>query len=365
MANIVYHIPWKIKGGRKSATGVRPLEMLQAFIDLGHCVDVVMGDSKTRRKSLIEIKKKIILGVQYDLVYSESSVAPTFIASGWKDYVRYGSIDFAFLKFCRKKHIPLTLFYRDIYWKYPSHTSDSYLLKQIIMQAAYRLDLLWYKRWVNILYLPSLKMTKLLGNFNFKAIQLPPGGKINKNDDIDRPKDSDSPIRLFYVGGATGGYKLHKLFSVISEMDNISLTFCTREDEWIRVRDEYTMSENISVIHKSGKELEVEYNKCDLGLMFLESDEYRTFSMPVKMFEYVSYLKPIIATANTAAGEWVEANKAGWTIPYAEENLKSLLENLKKNPLKIEHIRNNLKILKKDNLWTSRVEQILEDVKSC
>lgn len=362
MANVIYHIPWKIKEGRKSATGVRPLEMLQAYIDLGHSVDVVMGDSGERSKSIELIKNKITDGFKYDFIYSESSVAPTFIASGWRDYIKYGSLDFKFLKFCRKKDIPLSLFYRDIYWRYPGHTNDSSIIKRFIMQIGYRLDLIWYKRWVNILYLPSIKMIRLLGKFSFKALQLPPGGNLNHKDSIESTANPDGILKLFYVGGVTGGYKLHKLFTVVSEMKSVKLIFCTRENEWNNIKHEYKLSENIEVIHKSGKELDHEYKKCDVSLMFFESDEYRSFSMPVKMFEYISYHKPIIATADTAAGEWVKNNRAGWVIPYDEADLKSLLEELIGNTDIIDSIKTELFLLKQHNLWTSRVKQVISDL---
>lgn len=360
MANIIYHIPWKIKKGRKSATGVRPLEMLKAFQELGHKVDVVMGDSSERFNSIKRVKDIIESGFKYDLIYSESSVAPTFIASGWRDYLKFGSIDFKFLKFCRKKGVPLSLFYRDMYWKFPRHTDDSGYIKRIIMQIGYRLDLRWYKKWVNVFNLPSLIMEKYLGNYNFKTVQLPPGGNIGYEKDA--VEVLQLPLKLFYVGGATRGYKLHKLFSVVSEMENVKLRFCTREDEWESVKDEYKLSDNIEVIHKSGNELEKEYEDCNIALLFFESDEYRSFSMPLKMFEYISYFKPIIATSNTAAGDWVTVNGAGWVIPYDEEELKLLLNNLMANRDVIKSTTERLKELKMKNLWTSRAEQVISDI---
>lgn len=360
MANIIYHIPWKIKEGRKSATGVRPLEMLQAFRDLGHDVDVVMGDSSERLRSINSIKNNISEGYKYDLIYSESSVAPTFIASGWRDYLKFGSIDFKFLKFCRKKGIPLSLFYRDMYWRFPRHTDDSGFIKRIIMQAGYRLDLGWYKKWVNVFNLPSLIMEKYLGNYNFKTVQLPPGGKKSHGLEIIEPLKL--PLKLFYVGGVTRGYKLHKLFSVVSEMDDVKLRFCTREKEWESIKQEYTLGDNIEVIHKSGKELEEEYKDCDIALLYFESDEYRSFSMPLKMFEYISFLKPIIATSDTAAGNWVKDHSAGWVIPYDEEQLRNLLEDFKQNPSRIEEVGEKLIEVKNNNLWTSRAKQVLDDL---
>lgn len=364
MSNIIFHIPWKIKEGRKSATAVRPLEMLKAFRDAGHSVDTVMGDSKERLNSINLIKDKLKSGCKYDFIYSESSVAPTFIASGWKDYIKYGSIDFKFLKYCRKRDIPLGIFYRDVYWRYPSATNDSSLIKRLIMQIAYRLDLVWYNRWVSVLYLPGFSYEKLLGKHKCKVLELPPGGNISSDTFQEyAPTEADIyKLKLFYVGGATNGYKLHKLFKVVSEMKDVQLTFCTREKEWLGVKNEYILSENINVIFKSGPELDNEYKNCDLALLYFQSDEYRVCSIPYKMFEYISYNKPIIATKETAAGEWVSSNNAGWSIPYKENELKTLLESLINNP---ELINTKLKILndlKKVNRWEDRVKKVTQEL---
>lgn len=361
MANkkrIIYHIPWDIVQGRKSATGIRPLEILEGFRATGIDVDVVMGNGKIRSDQIKKIKYSILQGVKYDFIYSESSTAPTFIASGWRDYLRYGNMDLNFLKFCRRKQIPLSLFYRDIYWKFPIYLKFMKPLKRFIMSIGYRLDLLWYKKWVNLLYLPSMKMNYLLGKYNFRVKALPPATVERKIES----KSNDKQLQLFYVGGINESYRLHNLFSAVSKLKSVNLRFCTRESEWNVVKHEYVTSDNITVIHKSGNELIDEYKKCDIALLFFESDIYRTFAMPVKMFEYLSFIKPIIATCDTAAGEWVEEHNIGWTIPYDEEALTSLLIKIKNDTESLVIKQNSIKKIKKDNLWISRAKQVIEDM---
>lgn len=356
---IIYHIPWDIVKGRKSATGIRPLELLNGFKSLGLEIDIVMGTGFERYHQIKNIKKKINSGIKYDFIYSESSTAPTFIASGWRDFLRYGNLDLNFLKFCKSRGIRLSLFYRDIYWKFPIYLQFMKPLKRYIMSITYRLDLLWYKKWVDQLYLPSMKMAYLLGRYKFRVGALPPA---SSERDIKNRK-SDEKLNLFYVGGISESYKLHKLFKVVSELKNVELRFCTRESEWNTVKNEYVTADNIKVIHKSGDELIAEYDRCDIALLFFETDVYRTFAMPVKMFEYISYRKPIIATADTAAGEWVTDNEVGWVIPYDEVTLKNLLQQFINTPDIFNNIQLHMDKVSNLNSWKARANQVLEDMK--
>ncbi|MDC4646009.1 hypothetical protein OHV73_19385, partial [Acinetobacter baumannii] len=75
--NIIFHCPFPLDLNAKSASGIRPIKILQAFRDLGCNVDLVTGYSRERRLAINEIKRKIKNGHQYSFVYSESSTMPT------------------------------------------------------------------------------------------------------------------------------------------------------------------------------------------------------------------------------------------------------------------------------------------------
>ncbi len=54
------------------------------------------------------------------------------------------------------------------------------------------------------------------------------------------------------------------------------MVVCCREAEWEKEKTEYMplLSENISIVHKKGKELEKLYEKADICLTLFESDIY-------------------------------------------------------------------------------------------
>ncbi len=66
--NIIFHHPLPLNPNATSASGIRPLKMLEAFRSLGYEVDVISGYSSERKKRIKEIKKKINEGKLKDSI---------------------------------------------------------------------------------------------------------------------------------------------------------------------------------------------------------------------------------------------------------------------------------------------------------
>ncbi len=360
--SLIFHIPWKIITSRSSGSQIRPMKMLEAFKALGCEVDFVMGSGEERCKQIKQIKQKIKDGKKYDFVYSESSTYPTTLACGVKDALKYPLMDFRFFAFCKKNSIPIGLFYRDIYWRFPELV-DKPLIKKLVLNIMHRFDLIVYQKYIDVLYLPSEKMSKHLG-FDFPVIKkLPPGAADNFLGDT---KKTSAIFNVLYVGGIGGHYKIHKLLKVVGDIPEISLTICCRENDWQVNRQsyKYLLKANIDVVHLSGKDLIPLYEKADLVSLFWENFEYMDFAMPVKLFEYLSSQRPIIATEGTAAGDFVEANDVGWVIPYDEKALKRLLSEIKNNPEILIEKKNQISKILSMNTWKSRALQVCKDLSS-
>lgn len=364
MNNMIYHIPWKIKEGRLSATGIRPLEMLKAFRDLGWNVEAVIGSSNERKNAVRRIKKSIKEGCKYSFVYSESSVGPTLIANGWRETLKVGNLDLSFLKFCKKAGIPLGLYYRDMHWKFSLLRQDVPRFKEFIFHILHKMDLKFYNRFLDIMYLPSDRMKPLLPEGYYIKKALPPASDVKKLSALEK---DDKSLTLFYVGGLGSLYQVQTLFKVVSAMPDVKLIFCTRKEAWMENRKNYDsfLNDNIEIIHKSGDELFPYMQRADLGVLFLKPHEYMSLAMPVKMFEYLSCELPLLATKGTAAGDWVKEQKAGWVIPYEEGALKELLTDLLTHPEKKDEIKKGLNEIQKKNRWTSRALQAAEDLMNC
>ena len=62
--------------------------------------------------------------------------------------------------------------------------------------------------------------------------------------------------------------------------------------------------------------------------MVLKTQEYWAFASPVKLYEYIGYKKPIIASKGTLSGQFVESNAIGWSIDYSDNALVTLLKSI-------------------------------------
>ncbi|GAB6149074.1 glycosyltransferase family protein [Clostridium novyi] len=360
----IFHIPYKVSPDIVSGSHIRPLKMLNAFKNIGYDVDVIMGYGAEREQSIKNIKKNIENGVKYDFLYAESSTMPTLLTE--KNHIpKYPFLDFSFFKYCKSHNIKIGLFYRDIHWKFEQYKNNVGTAKRIISTMFYNYDLKKYKELVDVLYLPSKEMFKYLEiDFKGKIEELPPGSE--KNDRVELVKyKSDDYLNIFYVGGiSTELYDIRELFKVANELPWIKLTVCCRESDWNNVADAYLnyLNERISIIHKSGEELYAYVKKADILNLFIRPTEYWEFAVPVKLFTYISYKKPIISAKNTVTGNFVEKNNIGWSIDYSKEELIKMLTELKNNRKEIVEKTSNMEKVLEENTWNSRAKKVVKDL---
>ncbi len=361
--NCIFHVPNFIDPLATSGSHVRPLKMMNAFKAIGYNVDIIMGYGKERKQQIKEIKNNIKSGIKYDFMYSESSTMPTLLTE--KNHLpTYPFLDFGFFTFCKKHGIKIGLFYRDIHWKFPVYKKNVSLLKRIISIPMYKYDLTQYKKFVNVLYLPSNKMKEYVHSSNSIG-QLPPGCDIASS--ITKKITSNvtsNMIKLLYVGGIQGIYDLSCLLKTIKDLDFISLTICCRDFEWEASKARYNsyMTDRINVVHTSGEDLAKYYVDADICMIFFESTGYWTFAVPIKMFEYLAHTTPIIACSGSVAGDFVEKNKIGWSIAHSEKELANLLRKLHANRSLIDGIQGTMLSVAKENTWDARANQVVSDI---
>lgn len=266
-------------------------------------------------------------------------------------------LDFGFFRFCNRNSIPVGLFYRDIYWRFEEYGKNLNPLKKHTAKLAYWFDLWVYQRTLTKLYLPSMQMggyVPLVSKDKFEA--LPPG---HLNNAVIESPVTNHKLSLFYVGGMSNHYQLHVLFEVVREIPEIEFTLCTREAEWQAVKHEYPeLSDNIHVIHKTGAAMEEHLKAADIAVLFVKPQEYREFASPVKLYEYIGFNKPVLASEGTLSGRFVQENKIGWTVPYTNKALKEFLQLLLANPYMLEKAKESLGAVSLQHSWLARAEQV-------
>ena len=361
--NIIFHHPLPLDENAKSASGIRPLRMLAAFKELGCDVDLVTGYSAERIRCIAKVKENIKQGKKYDFVYSESSTMPTLLTDP-HHLPLHPFLDWQFFSSCKKNNIPIGLFYRDIYWLFDNYGKGLNPIKAAVAKLAYRFDLWVYQKTLTKLYLPSLEMGAYVPRLDpsrFSA--LPPGHTLPHIITQPATELSKRPLKLFYVGGMSSHYQMHELFKAISNLPNIELTICTRESEWQSVQHEYPeLTPNIQVVHLSGAEMEAQLQACDIAVLFVKPQEYWEFASPVKLYEYLGFQKPILASEGTLAGRFVEEQGVGWTRPYDVNSVTTLLKELSTTPALLNPVYEKLKQVAPHHSWKARAEQVIKDL---
>jgi len=335
--------------------------MLKAFRRLGYNVEVAAGFSNERKNAINKIKREITLGRRYDFVYAENSTKPNALTETHHIPLR-PTIDFLFFKFLKSYDIPIGLFYRDIYWKFDSFQKELGFFKANFSKFFFKFDLWQYKKYVDRIYVPSIKMTDYLPTISARKIDvLPPGH--DRIIEKENKKENNGKLKLLYVGGVGAHYEMYLLCEMIQNLLGFELTICTRKSQWQQNRKNYAslLNRNITVVHNTNNNLEKLYNECDIAVLFVRPQVYRQFAVPFKLFEYIGHGKPILASAGTMAGQIVEENGIGWAVPYSKESIKNFFHHIQSNPEDIWKKEHKTKSIASKHTWLERAKKVAND----
>ena len=366
MAAIVYHAPFPLDREASSASGIRPVRMLDAFRELGYTVLDVTGSARERSRRLRALRDRLQGGERIEFLYSECATIPTMLTEP-RHLPPHPFVDPALMRLMHRHGVPTSLFYRDIYWAFPDYRERVGTAMAAAMGCVYRYDLAWYTRYIDRLYLPSARMgTHVPGFPEDRMAPLPPGCEI-----VDEAPSSraDGGLHLLYIGGLGGHYRLQECLRAVVDVPGASLTICTRPDQWESAGDQYAaMVESaggrIDVVHRSGEELTALYERADACVLFVEPDPYREFASPVKLYEYLGRGKPVIASQGTLAAEVVGAADAGWTLPYDASELAGLLRRLLEQPHEIAQAAHRAQGAREEHTWLSRARAVADDMQA-
>ncbi|MFC2029463.1 glycosyltransferase family 4 protein [Chloroflexota bacterium] len=363
--SMIYHYPLPIRSKPDSGSQVHIRGMLRGFERIGYKVELVTGTPGERRKALDRLKREIFEGRVFDLLFSWAPVSPMLMS---RKNIKHPFLDFGFLQWCRRRSIPVGLFYGDVHWRFEHFRQRVPPGRRILMKTLYWYDWWGYLRWVDHLFLPSLRMRDVLPTSwpSDRVSELHPGCELPAPA---RSAGGSGPghLELFYVGGiAPPLYDLRPMFNAIRGLDGVFLTVCCREAEWRRFRALYAPIDDsrVRIVHASGPDLAAYYARADLYGLFWEPNAYLNVTMPVKVFEALQHGVPIITAAGTVAARFVARQDIGWTVANADE-FRALLERLRHQPELIEQKRRHAQTLREDCSWSHRAQQVADTLLGC
>lgn len=354
---MIFHAPYPMETNPTSASRLRPLRMREAFKTLGYYVIDVSGTTPQRRQALKSLRKTLKSGLRPDFFYSENSTQPNLFATSIKDGFA-PTLDYRIMRQAHQHNIPIGVFYRDIYWRFPQFAAKDLIGR--ISPLLHRLDMCGYQRNNAHLFLPSLNMAEVMGLDAAQSFSaLPPAG----NDDSVLPLPEQlHPLRLFYVGGIGGHYRLDKLIKAVAGNPNINLELVTRKPQWKTAiqADSSLKSKNIHPHHLDSWQLAPLYAQSLIAVLLVEPTPYRDFAAPVKLFEYISRGRPILVSAGTEAARIVSKYDAGWVVDYEDEAIANILRHLQEHPEEIAEKAAKAAAAAMENTWTTRARQVAQ-----
>jgi glycosyltransferase involved in cell wall biosynthesis len=362
--SLIYHYAWPI-AGEYSGSQVHIRQMLKAFQDLDYAVEFVTGSPEERLRTTERIEMDVARGRKFDFVYVWSPTGPTLMP---RNNLHHPFQDYAFYRWCKTELIPMGLFYGDVHWRFNFYTRGKSWKWLAQIMPLYWYDWLTYLRWMEHLFLPSMRMRHFLPTAwpegRISAL-LPGCNSIPLAKDPPRPAASRA-LRLFYVGGIVPPlYDLKQMLDTISSIDGICLTLCCRAFEWEKVKDYYLPLDEtrIRLVHESGPALAPYYAEAD-AFSFYCYHPYMDFAMPVKVFESIGYGLPLLVSGSKETARFIAAEGAGWVAGTVEE-LRSLLVRLRDDRQEIARVRKHIvDEVRARHTWQVRARQVADTLLS-
>ena len=366
---MIFHAPFPLQPDRVAASMLRPLAMRRAFADLGYRVMNVTGYAAQRRRAMTRVRAALAAGARIEFVYSENATIPNALTEP-RHLPVHPLLDAAFFRHCRRSGVPVGVFYRDVYWRFPRFREGINPVLEAGLQAAYRSELMAFERVGLHLFLPSQAMARHVPHVDpVRMSALPPGAPDvaatrRDSDGWDDGGDEDGKeLELLFVGVLQDNYRLDACLRAVSATPGTRVTLCVRQETWETSRDHYAPllpAGRAQVVHRSGAELEPLYRRADLGVLFTEPNPYWDFAVPYKLYEYLAHELPVIAVRGTQTGRLVEEMGIGWALSYDAGALGDLLRHLREAPEEIEAVRRRMREVLPDQTWQARARTVVQ-----
>lgn len=360
----VFHHPEPLSDEPTSGSEVRPIRMLEAFDALGYEMIPVTGFASDRRKAMDRVRDRLGEGDRIAFVYSEVSTTPTALTEP-HHFPTHPLLEYRFFADLSEAGVPVGVFYRDVYWKFPIYDEKLSWPKRAVAKAFHVYDWWMYRRQVDHLFLPTLRMREYLHSPwpPDRVSALPPGCRIRDGTTSAESAADTKTLRLFYVGGIHPGvYDISPLLRTVAKLDGVELTLCCREKEWeawVGYYSGHPGRDKVAVVHAHSEELEPYYAAADIAVDLRSFESYQRIMVPVKLFEALGHGVPYIATEGTAAHDIVQREGLGWSVGN-ESEFAELLIALRRNPERLERKGREVRRVRRKHTWRARASEAVD-----
>lgn len=359
---IAFYFPYSITQQSSKPSILRPTKMFHAFKKLNKYQSIIDLTGKKRNLNY----NCALMDEKINYIYFESINKPLLIQCLLEKKLNFLQ-DYIFFWKCRKKKIPMAIFYRDAYWATEKFSGTVSFFLYLPLKTLFYLEFKFFDYVFDIIYLPSTEMAKILPLSNANTIikALPPA--IDYDKFLSSYKKKHKKLSLLYVGNISPiFYDISPIIKLVQSCDNIIFNLCCRKEDWDSYKNYYQIIQNekFSIHHVNSEKLQHIYCNSDLHLMFFNPDSYRDFAVPYKFFESLQYKTPVISNNNTKVASLINELDVGWVFNDIVEIYK-LVSELQNNHSLIDEKLDNIKLAINENTWDSRVNQVDQELKIC
>lgn len=306
-------------------------------------LDLVSGYRGSRRAGLM---RYAFGGRQRGLdgIYVESA---TFLPA---------EVDLGFLGLARALGIPVLTYIRDAYQLFPEYYDRSSLRRRV-GALAFR-PAMWALRAASSrLALPSRGLARAIFGDGVDAVLIPPGSPAP----LDQPRRDDANSLLFVGNGRAEAQGAARLIAAIGlargRGTDVTLTVVSRPGEepigphppWLRV-----MNGEGSEIHRLLPNVLATAIPRPRGA-------YNDLAVPVKLYDYLSYGRPLVVTDCVEQAAVVREWDAGLVTGDSAQELAAAIERIVAAPTaEIDGWSSRARSAAISNSWSRRADRILE-----
>ncbi len=327
-----------------SAMSVRITNLYHALDALAPTM-LLSGNRSSRRRVILQY---VLTGGlrQARAVYVEASTSTA------------AETDLAFLYLAHAMRIPIIIFIPDGYQFFPDIFPRAGL-KVKLLDYGWRRSIIVYLHVANTLLYPSYELSQYFNNHQTPVNVLPPAGLAGRPF-IPLPW---APPTITYLGAATFRYGsdllLDAMTQVVSKYPDARCRFVTPEASFIADHPA-RYAPWLSVETCTFDELPKLMAQSTLAVSPLRINAYNNLAMPVKLFDYMSFGKPIVATACSETAQFLQQQQCGLIVQDTPESLAEGILHLLRNPELAGQLgRNGYAAVQTHHSWQHRAEQLL------
>jgi glycosyltransferase involved in cell wall biosynthesis len=279
-----------------------------------------------------------------DYMYVEALASPLYF------------YDYRFMDFIKKNNVPIFPFIRDLYWKYPGSLKETRWNKAWFNHCEDELQ--WYLKNATEMLFPSDEMTSAV-DFENKSI-LPPAGDPSRCLDPHLPSEKT----VTFVGGISQKMGIDILVKameiVIQEHPDAQCNIVGNGD--MDIINHFSKKTYISHLpNRTYFDVPQILADSDLTVIPRPNIPHNDFAIPVKLFDYMSSGRPVVATNCQSTAKFIQNEQIGIVT---EDNPGSLAEGITymfDNPdIAQKYGDNALYSVKTKHSWKNRAESLLE-----